>query len=198
MEKHEADVCSGPVVPVGSEYQSPAKKMKPTGIRPRHVSTNNVMFKTSLITTQGLRFDPFYNFIGGEDFDFFERSGKLDNTHVWVAEAVVFETIPEERNSLRYLFYRHYSGGINSVMRYKRSNAAWCAWLRFSPKIIGKLLGATVSLLLGGIKMNSVYFNTAVKKLANGLGYLAGLLNIVVERYRNIEAEEINSSAKPG
>jgi succinoglycan biosynthesis protein ExoM len=190
MNKYSADVCSGPVRPFGLDPGSQKKKAKVTGSRPRHVSTNNVLLKTKLITMQGLHFDPFYNFIGGEDFDFFERSSKLGNTHVWVEEALVFETIAKERNSLRYLFYRHYSGGINSIMRYKRTNPAWRAWIRFLPKIIGKFLGAIAYSVLSCIKLDKALFFTAVKKLANGLGYLAGLLNVVVERYRHIDSEE--------
>ena len=190
LNKHGADVSTGPVRPISSAYNLPQKKAKASGSTPRHVSTNNVVFNTSLITTQGLRFDPFYNFIGGEDFDFFERSDKQGNVHIWTEEALVFETIPESRNSLRYLFYRHFSGGINSIMRYKRASPAWRAWIRFLPKIMGKLLGAMIYFVLSGVRLDKVLFSTAVKKLANGLGYLAGLLNVVVERYRNIDTEE--------
>ncbi len=189
MEKYDADVCSGPVRPVGSQLPSPSKKVYKTGSCPRHVSTNNVLFKTALITKQQLRFDPFYNFIGGEDFDFFERSSTLGNVHIRVEEALVYETIPAERNHLRYLFYRHFTGGINSIMRYRRSHPAWRAWLRFLPKIAGKLVGTIVYSLLACVKFNKMYFFTSVKKLANGLGCFAGLLNVVMERYRNIEVE---------
>jgi glycosyltransferase involved in cell wall biosynthesis len=198
MNKYDADVCTGPVIELGTEYLSAHKKALTTGSKSRHVSTNNVLFKTALVTTQGLRFDPFYNFIGGEDFDFFERSAKLGNKHIWVAEALIFEVIPEQRKKLSYLFYRHFTGGINSILRYKRSNPAWHAWLRFSPKIAGKLIGAILTLLLGLVKLNKEYFYSSIKKLASGIGYFAGLLNIVVERYRNIETEELNNSAKSG
>lgn len=198
MNKYDADVCTGPVIELGTEYLSSHKKALATGSESRHVSTNNVLFNIALVTTQGLRFDPFYNFIGGEDFDFFERSKKLGNKHIWVAEAFIFEVMPEQRKKLSYLFYRHFTGGINSILRYKRSNPGWRAWVRFSPKIAGKLIGALLSLLLGLVKLNREYFYSSIKKLASGIGYLAGLLNVVVERYRNIETEELNNPAKTG
>lgn len=190
MNEHGANVCSGPVIPVGAGQELSNKKKRATGSSPRHVSTNNVLIKAALVTEQGLRFDPFYNFIGGEDFDFFERSSKLANVHLWVNEAIVFETIPAERNSLRYTFYRHFSGGINSIMRFKRSHSVLLAWLRFLPKIIGKYLGAIAYCFLSCVKLDKGHFSTAVKKLANGTGYLAGLLNVVVERYRNIDTQK--------
>jgi glycosyltransferase involved in cell wall biosynthesis len=198
MNKYDADVCTGPVLEIDTEYLSAHKKALTTGSKSRHVSTNNVLFKTALVTIQGLRFDPFYNFIGGEDFDFFERSAKLGNKHIWVAEALIFEVIPEQRKKISYLFYRHFTGGINSILRYKRSNPSWHAWLRFSPKIAGKLIGAILTLILGLVKLNKEYFYSSIKKLASGIGYFAGLLNIVVERYRNIETEELNNPAKSG
>jgi glycosyltransferase involved in cell wall biosynthesis len=195
MHKYQADVCTGPVLATGSKYHSP-QKVKDNGTTPRHVSTNNVVFKMKLVRLQELRFDAFYNFIGGEDFDFFERSKKLNNKHVWVEEALVYESIPESRDNLRYLFYRHFSGGINSIMRYKRSNPGWRAWLRFSPKIAGKLLGSFFNLLFGVLTINKTCIHSSIKKLANGLGYFAGLLNVVIERYRHIETEEFNNHKK--
>ena len=77
-------------------------------------------------------FDLFYNFIGGEDFDFFNRSKNSDAQHIWAAEALVYETITEDRNSLTYLSYRHFTGGINNVLRYKRTHGKIRAWLHFA------------------------------------------------------------------
>lgn len=184
MKKYHADVCTGPVKPIGQTRALPGKKARPTGSAPRHVSTNNVVFASRLVTSQGLRFDHFYNFIGGEDFDFFERSKQLNNTHIWVEEALVLEAIEQERATLRYLFYRHFTGGINSVLRYRRNRPAWRACARFSVKIIGKFCGAVVYGVGSCLGLHKAFFSTAVKKLASALGYLAGLLNIVEERYR--------------
>lgn len=190
MSNYEADVSSGPVRQLGEVSQK--EKEKPSGSTPRYVSTNNVLFKSSLASTQKLRFDSFYNFIGGEDFDFFERSEKLGNTHVWAEQALVLETVTQERDSFTYLFYRHFSGGINNVLRFRRSHSWWQAWLKYLPRSAGKIIGFCVYLLSAAIRANKKLMLTAVKKLASGLGYLAGLLNVVVERYR--EPDEKNDS----
>ncbi|NKB36288.1 MAG: glycosyltransferase [Gammaproteobacteria bacterium] len=182
MEKYKADVCCGPVRQVGEVSQK--EKRKPTGSIPRYVSTNNVLFKSALVSDQHLSFDPFFNFIGGEDFDFFDRSKNNGNSHIWVEEALVLETITEERDNLSYLFYRHYTGGINNVLRFRRSHPWWQAWLKFLPRFLGKIVGACVYLLCAALRMNKPLAFNSVKKLASGMGYIAGLLNIVVERYR--------------
>ena len=187
MAQFKADVCSGPVRQVGINAEE--EKRAQTGSRPRHVSTNNVVFRASLVSRQGLRFDPYFNFIGGEDFDFFERSNDIGNQHIWVDEALVLEAVTEQRESLAYLFYRHYSGGINNVLRYRRRQPTWKAWSRFLPKFIGKCLGAFVCLILAILTVNRTQLHKATKKIASGLGYLAGLLNIVVERYRHPATE---------
>jgi succinoglycan biosynthesis protein ExoM len=194
MEKHNADVCTGPAIEINTENPSTHKKTLATGSKPRHISTNNVLLKTKLIVEQNLRFDIFYNFIGAEDFDFFERSSKLCNTHIWVAEAKVYEILIEQRDRLSYLYYRHFTGGINSIMRYRRSNPLWRAWLRYLPKIIGKLLSSILSILLCVLTFSKKHRNDAIKRFSNGTGYFAGLMNVAVERYKNIQAEDINTS----
>lgn len=65
LEENNADVCCGPVRPVGANLEVKGKKPLPSGSTPRHVSTNNVVFKNKLVNSQALRFDTYYNFIGG-------------------------------------------------------------------------------------------------------------------------------------
>ena len=190
LDSHQADVSCGPVRPVGASLVVQGKKPHPTGSVPRHVSTNNVVISSKLVSSQGLVFDTFYNFIGGEDFDFFERSRDLGNRHVWCEEAFVEETITAERDNFSYLFYRHYSGGINAVKRFRKKRTAIGAWLRFMPKAMGKLLGALVYFLLSLLGLRKIPLAIATKKLASGVGYIAGLLNVSTARYASDPAEQ--------
>lgn len=190
LQEFNADVSCGPVRPVGASHLVPGKEAMPTGSVPRHVSTNNVVFNSKLVCGQGLRFDTYYNFIGGEDFDFFERSRDLGNHHVWAEHAGVEETIVPERDSLGYLFYRHYSGGINSVLRHRRKNPYIAGWFHFLPKSAGKMIAAPVFALLAILRPGRGRFPVAIKKLGSGLGYLAGLLHIVEARYASGQADE--------
>ena len=179
-------MSTGPVVQRDAHGEVPSehKSRRASGTEPRFVACNNVVLHRSLFTDQGLRFDERFNFSGGEDFDFFERSRRLHNRHAWAAEAVVFENISEERDNWHYLFRRHFSGAVNSVMRYRKSHGAWQTWGQHLLKSLGKLLGAGGAGLQACVHSHRRNAQNAVKRLASALGYLAGLFNISSERYR--------------
>ncbi len=184
---YSVDIASGPVISVyettpPNEYVT--KNKYKTGMVPRYIAAGNVIFKERLISELGLTFDPYYNFIGGEDFDFFDKASKLDCTSVWITEAVIFEKILPERETFKYKFFRHYTGGINSVLRYKKTYSSLRTWLHFIPKILGKLIGSIISLINAIFSKWHKNLEKSYMKLASGAGYIAGLLNIIQERYR--------------
>ena len=191
IAEYAPDVLSGPLVQFNEGEDRPSVNKlqikRTTGSTPRHIATNNVMFKARLVSEQNLTFDPFYNFIGGEDFDFFSRSLSLGNRHVWIAEAIVYETVPPERMTKRYLFHRHFTGGINAVLRYKKLHNVLLSWARYLPKIFGKLFGSLIYLFGGILFPGSNYLKKSIKAFASACGYVAGLLNIIVERYGKID-----------
>ena len=186
LQRYQADVSSGPVIPAGPGQMpgDQGRSHRPTGSTPRNVACNNVVFRGTLAREQRLRFDARFNFIGGEDFEFFERSSRSGNKHVWVAEAVVIETIPSDRATWRYLFTRHFSGATNAVVRYRKTHGGALTWLHFVIKAAGKFLGAGVSLLCALLCARRRFAQSAVKQFANSLGYLSGLCNLTFERYR--------------
>lgn len=186
LSAKQADVSTGPVVALteSGEFISSTQGKYDTGHRPRRVSTNNVLFKSKLIKSDRLLFDLRLNFCGGEDFDFFEKSSAKGNKHVWTEDAIVFETIENKRTTKKYLFYRHFTGGINNVIQYKFTKGSFSTWLHFSLKIIGKAIGAIVTFAAGLITLNKLKLDKSIVKLASVVGYIAGLLNIKIERYR--------------
>ncbi|MBL1142239.1 MAG: glycosyltransferase family 2 protein [Proteobacteria bacterium] len=186
-KKYNADVVAGPVVPVFSNQpinKMPNNSKLNTGDTPRHVAAGNVLFRSKLATDNNLCFNTAYNFTGGEDFHFFDRSYSLGNVHVWSAEAIIYETIPEERRTKKYLFFRHFTGAINNVLQYKTNNNTFSVWFHFIIKIIGKIFSALVSAIIFLLTLNNSKLEKSIIKLASAIGYLCGLLNIIVERYR--------------
>ena len=186
LEKYNADVVTGPVVSLsvdGALISSTEKKYL-TGQKPRKVSTNNVLFKNSLIKSGEIRFDLKLNFTGGEDFEFFGRSSAMGNSHVWVDEAIIYETIPAERTTKKYLFFRHFTGAINNVIQYRFNNGTFKTWFHYLLKILGKSIGSLVALMTYFITLKKDRLKTFIVKLASATGYISGLLNIVIERYR--------------
>lgn len=184
--KYSAAVATGPVIALteeGTAISTTEGKYK-TGSMPRKVSTNNVLFKKKLIEQDKLSFDLRLNFCGGEDFDFFEKSSAKGNSHVWTNEAIIFETIVKERASNKYLFYRHFTGGINNVVQYRFRNGILKSWLHFLIKILGKTIGAMLSFIIFVVTFNQGRFEKSIVKFASVIGYICGLFNIIVERYK--------------
>lgn len=187
LQKYDVDIVAGPVI---STYEiRPTnniniKTKNPTGFIPRNIAAGNVMFKTTLVIKDQLEFNTYYNFIGGEDFDFFDRAIKKGYSKVWNADAIVYETIPEERRTKKYLFFRHFTGAINNVVYYKAKKNALLAWPHFLIKASGKFVGAFIDLILFIFILNKNKLEKSIIKLASAVGYISGLLNIIVERYR--------------
>ena len=183
--QYNADVVTGPVIPIANEGQIKNFKSKfKTGHKPRHVAAGNVLFKSKLVDEQSLKFDLTYNFTGGEDFHFFDRSSKKNNNHIWVNDAIIYERLTQYRKTKKYLFFRHFTGAINNVIQYKYKKNNFQAWLHFTLKIMGKIFGALITFVLYIITIKNFRLEKCIIKLASALGYLFGLLNIIVERYR--------------
>ena len=187
LKKHGADVIAGPVLPVKNKDKpkpSYSKKKLNDGDSPRHVACGNVFFSTKLVSEQNLWFDAKYNFIGGEDFDFFDRSLDLKNKHVWSSKSIIYEIIPDERTTKKYLFFRHFTGAINNVIQFKMKHTVLNSWIHFIIKSIGKILGSLYLAIAGVLTMNNAKLEKSIIRLASALGYMSGLLNIIIERYR--------------
>jgi succinoglycan biosynthesis protein ExoM len=187
FNEYDADIVAGPVIPTYETTASEKIKIDikhTTGYTLRNVAAGNVIFKNLLVSTDNLQFDIYYNFIGGEDFDFFDRATKLGRRKVWCSEAIIYETIPEERRTIKYLFYRHFTGAINNVMYYKKKNHSLIAWPHFLIKSSGKLFGSLAAFLIYILTLNNDRLEKSIIKFASATGYISGLLNIIIERYR--------------
>lgn len=186
------DIVAGPVIPVNEGEPLPADprpgKSIASGETPRHVAAGNVLFSTRLVAQTGLRFDPYFNLIGGEDFDFFQRAREHGATAVWEAGAILYEWVPASRRTTRYQFFRHYSGAINAVLRVRRRRGWLRAWLRFLPKVLGKLLGSLM-LLPGAMIDHGQARRELIKRSAAALGYCSALCGVIAQRYRHIEGQ---------
>lgn len=187
LHKFNADVVTGPVV--STLETTPLDEIKinykfNTGHIPRHVAAGNVLFKSELTSQHGLWFDTTYNFTGGEDFHFFDRSSEKGHVHIWVADAIIYETIIKERTTKKYLFFRHFTGAINNVIQYKFNNGISSTWIHFLIKALGKIIGALITFIAYLITFKAGRLEKSIIKLASAAGYISGLLNIIVERYR--------------
>jgi succinoglycan biosynthesis protein ExoM len=112
--RFKADVATGPVTQV-TDGEPPhwwkplSQSRRATGEFRRDAYTNNVLLSSRIVARDGLglRFDDRLTF-GAEDVDFFRRAHAKGARIVIVAEAMVIETVPASRLTLRRILERTY------------------------------------------------------------------------------------------
>lgn len=77
--------------------------------------TGNVLIKRKLFEKEDDYFDPAYGLSGGGDAVFFDRMIKKGKTFIWCDEAIVYETVPLERQSKTYHIKRSFTRGMTSA-----------------------------------------------------------------------------------
>ena len=84
-------------------------------------------------------FDLRFNFLGGGDVDFFTRCRRAGMKFHWVADAVITETVPQNRTSLGWLALRGLRiGAINYHVELKAARTARLR-LRLLARMLGRL-----------------------------------------------------------
>jgi len=116
--RFQADAVFGPVLPV---LEPGGPRWIPQGRffdRPRHPTgkqvpcggAGNVLVRTTFVRHHGIEFDRAITG-PGEDTDFFARLSSAGALMIWCDSAVVLESVPIERQSLRWLVQRAYVSG---------------------------------------------------------------------------------------
>ncbi len=133
-ERTGAGVVGGPVVPQIAQGGLPALAGHPafrpafdtTGPVPMIYGSGNCLITRTTFARLGLpAFDVAYNYLGGGDTDFFTRARRAGIPFHWVQEAVVSETVPLARTSLRWLAARGLRiGAINYKIERKHALGA--------------------------------------------------------------------------
>ena len=77
-----------------------------TGTVLKEAAAGNVLICTKVLRATGLRFDPQFSLSGSEDTDFFSRLDAAGAVIIAANGAVVYETIPPERATARWLSLR--------------------------------------------------------------------------------------------
>jgi GT2 family glycosyltransferase len=130
-----ADVIGGPVWP---RFDDAAKRnlarhpafrpaYEASGPAPMIYGCGNCLITRSVFARLGSpAFDLRFNFLGGGDVDFFTRCRRAGMTFQWVAEAVIAETVPENRTHPKWLAVRGLRiGAINYHVQRKAARTPW-------------------------------------------------------------------------
>ncbi len=119
LNKYAADAIFGPVIPTfpdnlpswirrGGFYDRPRFA---SGTRLEVGRTGNALVKGSWLRKCERPFDKEYGLSGGEDSDFFRRVRQDGGILIWCDNAIVYEKVPVDRLSVKYLAARAFSGG---------------------------------------------------------------------------------------
>jgi succinoglycan biosynthesis protein ExoM len=114
QRQFDADVVTGPVIPVfenaprwvvrGGFFNCESHR---TGAEVKFVASSNTLLRSSI--ARRFRFDLRFDRSLSEDTDFFMRVKKGGARIIWANEAEVYETVPQQRTTRKWLLRRAYS-----------------------------------------------------------------------------------------
>ncbi|WP_431065365.1 glycosyltransferase family 2 protein [Methylotuvimicrobium sp.] len=190
LRRYEADGVFGPVVPI---YPSNAPAwVVESGLidRPSHKTgttvvtgaTNNTLVKRSLLDQYTGPFDREFGLTGGSDAALFRKAVKDGFKLIWCNEAIVSESVPDERMTFEFLKRRSYRGG----QCYARIILAEATLIEKLMWFFKRLAYTTVAILLVPFAMilGTKYTMRAIRKLFLNLGQLSVLSGRYYYEYR--------------
>jgi hypothetical protein len=114
-----ADVVEGSIIFEGGGndgFDGVSDMRCPTGVVAMLEGAGNILITRNYLEKLGAPwFDPAFALTGGEDRDFFARVNSVGGCFAWADEALAYTKVPENRQSLAWLFRRSYGIG-NSEM----------------------------------------------------------------------------------
>jgi len=193
MEKYEADVVDGAVkrslppdtpkwVDKGGFFRWHSS---PTGSIRQSASTSNVFFKSKLVKDWKLRFDPFFNFSGGEDTFFFNQASKKGAKIVWMDEVLVTEQISDTKITVNWILQRAYRRTNSKFYRKSKEKGYAKAAFFYSFNAIF-LLVIGVLLFLLTIVLGPIAWVHSLRFIMKGFGYFQAIFGNLYEEYREV------------
>jgi len=147
--------------------------------------TCNALISMRAVDDAAVAFDPRFNKSGGEDTAFFAALINAGHEIAWAEQALVYETIPLARMSLRWLLRRWYLTGLNQGRLVLQERSGRGAELQNVTRGLARLVGGSgqvlVSALLWGwrrpdrVVLSCYTTSRGIGYLASAVGREAGL-----------------------
>lgn len=153
-----ADIVGGPVL---QRFDDEAKHelQRHPAFRPAYDATGpvpiiygcgNCLIKRSVFEALGSpAFDLRFNFLGGGDVDFFTRCRRNGMKFLWMAEAVIVETVPEVRTRPSWIALRGLR--IGAINYHVQRKVAQTPWLR--ARLVAKVLALLPLSLVRAVRL---------------------------------------------
>jgi GT2 family glycosyltransferase len=143
-----ADVVGGPVLQRFADDARQGLQRHPafrpayevSGAVPIIYGCGNCLIRRSVFDRLGSpAFDLRFNFLGGGDVDFFTRCRRSGIKFLWITEAIIFETVPDNRTRPSWIVLRGLRiGAINYHVQRKAALTPWLR-LRLAAKVLALL-----------------------------------------------------------
>ncbi len=191
QSRHDADVVWGPVIPILNDPATPHWAIAGNFFQPRSfangarlefASTNNILIRAAIVREMGpAPFDRRFALTGGEDTHFFMRIHRAGHAIVWASEAIVRESVPASRTTVKWILQRGFrSWGSHSLCERELKPGWGVQPIRFA-KGLG-LIGMGVALLPTAIAGKPALVRSLLQ-IARGLGTLSGLVGYSFAEY---------------
>ena len=189
IKKFKVDGVLGPVLPdfpIGapewlkkSKFCERGRNTTGTLISIIDARTGNILIDRSIFETDDKWFDPSRGRTGGEDGEFLGRQMKKGRRFVWCDEALVFETVPEERWSPSFYLKRSLRIGTITGEKMRRGRSLGIA-MKSCILFFGCVFLLPVSFL-----MRKHVWMRVVNKMCYEIGRLTSFIGLSLLRYRN-------------
>lgn len=181
-----ADIVLGPNLPV-FEKEIPEYISRwfyvhnfETNTQMELVESNNLLIKSKFLIDHNLRFDSRFDQTGGEDTFFGVQAIQKGARIFWSHDAIVYETIPEKRATLKWLMRRIYRSASTFTYILKLQKSYLMIMRKFVISIIYLIFGIFGLVLL---PFSSQYKYLGLIKICEAFGGFAGMINIRYKEY---------------
>ncbi|WP_370239613.1 glycosyltransferase family 2 protein [Neptunomonas phycophila] len=146
-------------------------------------ATDNVLIPIHLVTELELRFDESNPLAGGTDTIFFTQATSKGVEIFQCNEALVYETIPKQRATLKWLAKRKYRAGITDAWRKsQRGRSKTSIVMSASFHVVSSAL----KMLMMALLMRGLARNQSFLKMCRYAGVFMGVFGARVDSYRHL------------
>jgi GT2 family glycosyltransferase len=189
-ESSRAAVVAGPVLSILPD-DVPAwlkrgrvfsRRRYATGHRLARAATNNVLVHRAVFESVSPWFDESMPLSGGTDTDFFRRVHRAGFTIEWCDEAVVYEQVPRDRCTLRWIARRMLRGGLAFAAQARRYEG----WPSVARNVGVGAARLTAAIFLSVLTLGLVppLRLRIVENAGLGAGLVLGGFGITIDEYR--------------
>lgn len=141
----------------------------------KNCATGNVFFPLNLIIENNLKFSERYNFLGGEDGDFFNKITELGFDIGWNNKAINYEVINDERANVIWIIKRKfYNGYSGSLVKFGNKENLLKRIFYIVEKTVTVILNAILSIV--SVLFGRSHFFNCIGLMVINLGKLMGAL----------------------